>query len=494
MAWIPDDNIASSRRAAQTFWQTPAGGYGDGIGGGLAAALSGLGYGLMNTDASNATQSNQTMRSDLMKSAASAPDNMSMGKLLMAGGVPDLEGQGMSTIAGARDKAASFGQQRSMADLAHQRAIELQNLQNKNAMALRQDTDIVRNLRAAGIDPNSDEGRGIIRNSIKGGSPVDLAVAGILNGMGQTASPGVPPPSSAQPRVQQQSNAVEPESDPNFVQAQTAPMNAPEGVTVQKPNDPMVNTPLGQMPQSKAKMLGFALALQGKGEAGKMIAGEGGAIGKEGSNEIDKQLIARFMDLGELNDIKGRFDKSYLSLEGLVKSTGMNLADWATGGAVFEPSAKDTPESAAKKVQAREWFKGYNEFTSAAYERLNNRIKAMSGTAVSGAEETRMLRATPDPSKDSPARFEDKMNSAIEMQRMAIARYNFLKSKYSEEQISALAKTGRIEGIVGLGEMRSFINKRGDALKNNFIKQGMSEQDATRQTGLRLRKEFGGAI
>lgn len=126
MAWIPEDNIGASRKAAQNFWQTPAGGYGDGIGGGLAAALSGLGFGLMNTDASNATQANQVMRSDLMKSAASAPNNLSMGKLLMAGGVPDLEGQGMSTVAGARDKADAYGQQKSMADLAHKRALAMQ--------------------------------------------------------------------------------------------------------------------------------------------------------------------------------------------------------------------------------------------------------------------------------------------------------------------------------------------------------------------------------
>ena len=126
MAWIPEDNIGASRKAAQNFWQTPAGGYGDGIGGGLAAALSGLGYGLMNTDASNANEANQTMRSDLMKSAASAPNNMSMGKLLMMGGVPDLEGQGMSTIAGARDKAEAYGQQKSMAEIQHKNAVALQ--------------------------------------------------------------------------------------------------------------------------------------------------------------------------------------------------------------------------------------------------------------------------------------------------------------------------------------------------------------------------------
>lgn len=136
MAWIPEDNIGASRKAAQNFWQTPAGGYGDGIGGGLAAALSGLGFGLMNTDASNATQANQTMRSDLMKSAASAPNNMSMGKLLMAGGVPDLEGQGMSTIAGARDKAAAYGQQKAMADLAHQRALEMQKLSQAHSTSI----------------------------------------------------------------------------------------------------------------------------------------------------------------------------------------------------------------------------------------------------------------------------------------------------------------------------------------------------------------------
>ena len=104
--WIPEDNITQSRRAAHNFWETPRGGYGSGWGGGLAAALSGLGYGLFSQDANNAALANQDLRNRTMANAVNAPDNVSMAKMLMSGGVPDLGEMGLKTIVSDRNREA----------------------------------------------------------------------------------------------------------------------------------------------------------------------------------------------------------------------------------------------------------------------------------------------------------------------------------------------------------------------------------------------------
>lgn len=133
--WVPEDTIAQKRRTASDFWQTPQGGYGSGWGGGLAAALSGLGYGMNLTAADSDSRSNQALRSSTMAQAAGAKDNMSMGKILLGAGIPGLDEKGMGTIADARNTAdsRSFAEKQAAASRAHsERMLSLQGTQQLN--------------------------------------------------------------------------------------------------------------------------------------------------------------------------------------------------------------------------------------------------------------------------------------------------------------------------------------------------------------------------
>lgn len=138
--WVPEDNIRRSDRSAQNFWETPAGGYGSGWGGGLAAALSGLGYGVFSSDANAASRSNQDMRAGVMRRAADAKDNLSLSKVLMQGGIPGMDEKGMGIAADARNIAESraFQEKQAAASRAHaERLLALQGAQQlANAKAM----------------------------------------------------------------------------------------------------------------------------------------------------------------------------------------------------------------------------------------------------------------------------------------------------------------------------------------------------------------------
>lgn len=134
-SWIPDNNIAASRRQAQQFWETPAGGYGSGWAGGLAAALSGLGSGLWNADANAAEKANQGMRADLMKRAAGTKDNLTLGNMLMGSGIPGMDEKGLSTIVSGRERAddRAFQEKQAAAGRAH--AERMLGLQGQQALS-----------------------------------------------------------------------------------------------------------------------------------------------------------------------------------------------------------------------------------------------------------------------------------------------------------------------------------------------------------------------
>lgn len=89
--------------------------------------------------------------------------------------------------------------------------------------------------------------------------------------------------------------------------------------------------------------------------------------------------------------------------------------------------------------------------------------------------------------KDSPPTFKAKLNTQIEMQRLAIARYNWLKTQYrgTPEQIAELAKSGRIEAMASLDSMKSKINETLDAEAQKIRQQNLGIDDRTLQQHLR---------
>lgn len=332
----------------------------------------------------------------------------------------------------------------------------------------REEPDIVRTMRAGGIDPRSPEGQQIIRSTIKGQSPVDQARANILNelmpGGGDRTAQAQP-----QPRVIPQS--YDGGSDPNLIQIQ-----AP-GEQAQPQRRPGVFDSL--TPEQRT---GVALGIAGFGDAGKIVAesANSGRFGKEGANHIDKALIDRAMDLGDLNQIKSAFRPEYLGLEGQAKALGANWSDWLSGGKI-DP-------------QSKQFLSGYTQFSTATTERLNNRIKALSGAAVSESEAKRMYAANPT-TGDGPTTFASKLDQQIDMNRMAVARYNWLKNQYkgTPEQIADLAKSGKIETLAGLDDMKRIYSERSSQIEQQLkIQNPQAKPEQINQARRKmLQGEFG---
>lgn len=375
--------------------------------------------------------------------------------------------------------------------------------------------DIVRTLIAAGINPKSARGQELIAQSIKGNSPIDQVIVDAikraseppsapqspvrpqsfndpqqggtpLQPIADTPSPPQPSNALAAGRTPQSPgpspNALAPggNDDPMLIPAQMAQGPPP---TAAPPAPPaLVDTPLGPMPAAKAKLLGFGLAYQGKGEAGKMMIPTEGKVGKEGGNEIDKQMIARIGDLSELDNIKRQFKPEYLEIGGLLKAKGLSWQAFAGGD--MHPDDKA-------------YLTEFARFRAASTERLNNRIKALAGTAVSGAEEKRMLSANPSAGTgildgQDPVTFQAAVDEQIYLQKMALARFNYLKTKGLEPtQISELSKSGRIEGLAGLDDMRDIMARRADGLLLEKQKAGIPADRIKNDVRQQMKQEFG---
>ena len=356
----------------------------------------------------------------------------------------------------------------------------------------REEPDIVRMVRAAGIDPRSPRGQELIAQLIKGNSPMDQVIADQMRGMApgaqqqqqparvQPQSNSEPPPVARLQPIADQGAA--PQSDPNIIQAQAA---QPQPQQQGQP-DPIVQTPMGPMPSSKAKMLAFGLAYQGKGDAGKMMAPpEGSAFGKDGLNHIDKEMINRATDIGELNDIKASFKPEFLGLTGQIGNKILGWKDWITSGKI----------SPQEQTQLRE----YTEFQQTTIRRYNERIKACAGTAVSGAESVRMAKESPT-MDDSPNVFKAKLEKSIELQRLAIGRYNYLKFKFSasdpknaDKLVQEMAKTGNIEGAMSLDSVRKTTHRiQGEIMQGlRAANPGVPDDRLTPTAQARMTQIFG---
>lgn len=333
-------------------------------------------------------------------------------------------------------------------------AANLGLIKANTAKALRGDEpDIVRTVRAAGIDPASPEGREIIKNQIKGEGPIEQFISQKLKGVG-TSQGGAP----AQPQggVQPQSYNGAPSPMPGVVLA--ADTGAPPGASAPTPTGTTAGSLFAGKTPEERRGIAEAMLLSPKYKAmgEQMIKDlEQGGVGKEGTGHIDKALVDRATDLGELSSIKSSFKPEFLGLEGQAKAFGLGWADYLTSGRISPDSKK--------------YLQEYTQFATTTQERLNNRIKALAGSAVSGAEEKRMMAANPNVNM-GPTGFMAQLETQIQMQKMALARYNWLKTQYkgTDAQISDLAKSGRIEGIASLDSMKGIIDKRLDQEANRI--------------------------
>lgn len=130
--YTPEEVIQGRYQFANQLWREPqASPHWASV---LAEGLKGVGSGLARSGAEEALTGNRDMTEEAMRNAANAPDNVTMAKLLLGSGVPDLGKQGMNLIVqdrkAAADRAADFDQRKKLMELQGE-----QNLAQARAMA-----------------------------------------------------------------------------------------------------------------------------------------------------------------------------------------------------------------------------------------------------------------------------------------------------------------------------------------------------------------------
>ncbi|UOF81818.1 hypothetical protein [Caudoviricetes sp.] len=307
--------------------------------------------------------------------------------------------------------------------------------------------------------------------------------------MGQTPSPATMSPSAPQPpaamspspsmpgpRLMPQSfDGGRPQGDPNLIRVQSA---APSPA---QPAPQTVNTPMGQMSQDQARQLGFALALKGKGEAGKMMAESNpDALGKEGANLVDKNAVGQFDAIGRLESMAREFDPNLQTKQARMGQWfNQQLAGW---GAL-------TPQKQAE-------LSAFVQQRAAAINNFNLRLKEASGTAVSAQEFERNQAELPNPGTgimngvfdgDDPVTYAAKMRKGISLLKMGMARNLYLKNKGFKGGVDDAAK------VVPVEQMPAVINKRGAEIEQQILQANPKADKAAIDQVVKdvLKKEFG---
>lgn len=206
----------------------------------------------------------------------------------------------------------------------------------------------------------------------------------------------------------------QPAGDPMLIRTQAAP-GQPQQAPAQ-PQDPVVQTPMGPMPASKARMLGFLLAYKGKGEAGKMIAdpADPTKLPKEALNEIGKTEVNLTEQLGRMREIARQFRPEFLTFEEQAKQYGVSWLD------KFDATrSKLTPEQIQQHAQ-------YTAFRRDTVDNLNRYIKEITGAAMGVEEAKRIISAQPN-MDDGPTAFMAKIKATQRAAELAVARTRYLR-------------------------------------------------------------------
>ena len=323
-----------------------------------------------------------------------------------------------------------------------------------------------------GLQPNTSEyNQFVLNGQFTPPDPIKDLIRGVI--------PQVQP-QQGQPRVQLQSMPGGGEGQPQMIPAQVgqtppAPQQAPV---------PMVDTPIGRIPETQAKAMGFALALQGKGDAGKMLAGEPG-LGKTAMNDVDSKIVDGVSLLARMDGIARAYKPEYQTIGTRL---GMTTAGWM---AKIDPSKVD-PQTAQQLSE-------FSTYRRRAAENVNATIKEITGAAMSIPEAQRILSQVPNAGTgildgDDPITFKAKLDDVMKQTRLAVARNAYLK-KNNPQLLSQLAarKMEGIDGVLPLDQMHGLMNERKNQIYQELKQRSPNASPAQLApfVGQRLKQEFG---
>lgn len=324
--------------------------------------------------------------------------------------------------------------------------------------------------KAAGQKSSLDENLGRLIGGLVPGSPAPAPQGGI-----QPQSFGGPAPQGGvMPVAGPQAAAAPPQGDPNLILAQAAqqqPQAAPDPSGAQD----MVQTPMGPMTRQRAQQLGFALALGGKGDAGKMMNeyGQQGMPGKEARNEIEKRLFAATEQKARLGAIRASFKPEWQTIDEQLKQYGISWLD------SIGPLRDKIPPA------ERQRHADYTRYRQEAFMNMNQYIKDMTGAAMSEMEANRLRKGIPDPERDGPTAFQAKLENSTAQADLAMARHTYLMRKGFQGN--------PWESGVSLERMQGIINERGAQIEKIMRQQNPQAppQSIQRETFRLVKQEFG---
>lgn len=241
----------------------------------------------------------------------------------------------------------------------------------------------------------------------------------------------------------------------------------------------MVDTPMGRMTADRAKQLGFAMSLAGKGDAGKMLfdAANGPELQKKTASDIEEKTMNAATQLGRLSDIEKRFDPKFLDIGNRMKMLG---ASWTA-----KAGGKLSPEIQSDLGR-------YAAFRSAAVNNLNTVLKEVSGAAVTPQEYERIQSDQPVAGTgifdgDDPVSFKAKMQRTTTALKSAIARLNFMRNQ------GLRLNRENLDQFMALEDVPAAIDRRGAEIEQKLRQANPNadpmsiEQNVHRQ----LKQEFG---
>lgn len=318
--------------------------------------------------------------------------------------------------------------------------------------------------------------RQVLETQIKAAGQKDVlneAIAGMIKGALPPQEAQTPPPN---PMVQPQSfNSSD--TPPGLIL--TADQNAPPATPNPAPQPNMIDTPMGRMTPERARQLGMALALGGKGEAGKMLTDAVGGpdLGKKTVTDLEERTMNAATQLGRLADINKRFDPKFLDIATRLKLTG---ASWTA-----KLGGKLSPENRAE-------LERFAAFRSSSVNNLNTILKEVSGAAVTPQEYERIQMDQPVAGTgifdgDDPVSFKGKAERVTGALRSAIARFNFMRShglNFDRDKLDKFMK---------LDDVPAAIDARGTQIENQIkqVNPKIDPMTLEQMTHQQLKKEFG---
>ena len=214
-------------------------------------------------------------------------------------------------------------------------------------------------------------------------------------------------------------------------------------------------------------------------------------VGTATTNAIQKSMFDSSQALVRLNEIRKTYDSGaeYLSAPGKTKYEAYRL---------LEKSGKTLTK------EQKQYLTDTTTFASTALRHLNKTLNELSGAAVSVAEFERITQAMANPGKegllnllsgDSATQFKTKLDIGIELNRMNIARSNYINKNGIEigEIDGYTGGIGADGKLISLDQMPDIMNKRANEIGNKIQEENpqLIESDIRKIVREQVAQEFG---